>query len=49
MRKLLKRAALDRLTGKRPSGPRAAGAAIAVGGTAAALTYRLLRHQGKGS
>jgi hypothetical protein len=48
MSKLLNRAVFDRLTGTRPSAPRAVGAAIAVGGTAAAITYRLLRHERKG-
>jgi hypothetical protein len=47
MRRLLSRAALDRATGKRPAPPRAAAAALAVGGAAAAVTYRLLRHDAK--
>jgi hypothetical protein len=42
---LLKKAVLDRITGKRPSPPRAAGAAAVVGGAAGVLTYRLLRHE----
>jgi hypothetical protein len=49
MSKVLNRAVLDRITGDRPSAPRAAGAAVAVGGAAAAVTYRLLRHERKDS
>jgi hypothetical protein len=49
MSKLVSRAILDRVTGSRPSAPRAAGAAIAIGGAAAAITYRLLRHESKDS
>ncbi|HUC08447.1 MAG TPA: hypothetical protein VMR96_10210 [Solirubrobacterales bacterium] len=41
----LTRVVADRVGGKRPAPPRAIGAAIAVGTTAGALTYRLLRHQ----
>jgi hypothetical protein len=41
----LKRVAADRLTGQRPAPPRAAGAAVVVGSAAAAITYRLLRHE----
>ena len=41
----LNRVVTDRIGGKRPSPPRAIGAAIAVGATAATITYRLLRHQ----
>jgi hypothetical protein len=41
----IKRVAADRLSGGRPGGPRAFGAAIVVGATAAVVTYRLLRHQ----
>ncbi len=44
----LNRVAIDRIGGKRPSPPRAIGAAAVVGGTAAAITYRLLRHERKG-
>jgi hypothetical protein len=47
MSKLLSRVIFERASGNRPSAPRAAGAAAAVGGTAAAITYRLLRHEGK--
>ena len=47
MSKVLSRAIFERATGNRPSVPRAAGAAAAVGGTAAAITYRLLRHERK--
>jgi hypothetical protein len=47
--KLLNRAILERVGGNQPSPPRAAGAAIVVGGTAAAITYRLLRHERKES
>jgi hypothetical protein len=36
---------LERLSGQRPSAPRAVGAAVAVGTTAAAVTYKLLRNQ----
>jgi len=39
----LKRIAADRLGGQRPGAPRALGAAIAVGATAAVVTYRVLR------
>lgn len=41
----LTRVVADRVGGKRPAPPRAIGAAIAVGTTAGAITYRLLRHQ----
>lgn len=41
----LNRVVAERIGGKRPSPPRAIGAAIAVGATAATITYRLLRHQ----
>jgi hypothetical protein len=41
----LSRVVADRVGGKRPSAPRAIGAAVAVGTTAGAVTYRLLRHQ----
>jgi len=47
MRKFVGRVALDRAVGKRPAPPRAAAAALAVGGAAAAITYRLLRHEAK--
>jgi hypothetical protein len=40
---------IERVGGKRPSAPRAIGAAVAVGGAAAALTYKLLRHQEESS
>jgi hypothetical protein len=40
----LARVARDRFGGKRPSAPRAMGAAVAAGTTVAALTYRVLRH-----
>lgn len=43
----LRRVAVDRATGKRPAPPRAAAAAFAVGGAAAAITYRVLRHDAK--
>lgn len=36
---------LERLGGKRPSAPRAIGAAVTIGGAAAVATYKLLRHQ----
>jgi hypothetical protein len=36
---------VERLGGKRPSAPRAIGAAATVGGAAAVVTYKLLRHQ----
>jgi len=36
---------MERMSGNRPSAPRAIGTAVAVGTTAAALTYKLLRHQ----
>lgn len=49
MRKFAKRTVLDRASGQRPSAPRAAGAALAVGTTAATIAYRLLRREGKGS
>jgi hypothetical protein len=39
----------DRVGGQRPAPPRAIGAAVLVGTTAGALTYRLLRHQGSRS
>ena len=39
------RAAVERLTGSRPSMFRAAAAATLTGGATAALTYRLLRSQ----
>jgi hypothetical protein len=38
-------AVIERMSGNRPSAPRAMGAAIAVGTTAATLTYKLLRRQ----
>jgi hypothetical protein len=41
----LNRVVIDRVGGKRPAPPRAIGAALVVGTTAGALTYRLLRHQ----
>lgn len=41
----VKRTIVERVGGKRPSPPRAAGAALMVGGAAAAITYRLLRHE----
>jgi hypothetical protein len=40
------RTVIDRITGNRPSPPRAMGAAAAIGVGAAVITYRLLRHQG---
>ncbi len=43
----LNRVVIDRVTGKRPSAPRAIGAAAVAGGTVAAITYRLLRHERK--
>jgi hypothetical protein len=36
---------IERMSGSRPSAPRALGAAAAVGTTAAVATYKLLRHQ----
>lgn len=47
MRNFLTRTAVDRAVGKRPAPPRAAAAALAVGGATAAVTYRLLRHEAK--
>lgn len=47
MRRFVSRTVFDRVGGKRPAPPRAAAAALAVGGTAAAITYRLLRHESK--
>ena len=35
----------ERLGGKKPSAPRAFGAAATIGGAAAVATYKLLRHQ----
>lgn len=40
----LTRMTAERVSGKRPGAPRAAGAAVLVGTSAAAITYRLLRH-----
>ena len=45
----LKRVTADRIAGERPGAPRALGAAIVVGAAAAALTYRVLRHEAGGS
>lgn len=36
---------IERMGGNRPSAPRAIGAAMTVGTAAAAITYKLLRHQ----
>jgi hypothetical protein len=47
MRKFVSRVAVDRAAGKRPGQPRALAAAVAVGGAAATITYRLLRHEAK--
>jgi hypothetical protein len=47
MRDFLKRVALDRVMGERPAPPRAIGASLAVGTAAAAVTYKLLRHEAK--
>jgi hypothetical protein len=41
----LKRVAADRIAGGRPGAPRALGAAVVVGATAAVVTFRLLRRQ----
>jgi hypothetical protein len=41
----LKRVTAERVAGKRPSSPRALGAALLVGAAAAAITYRLLRQE----
>jgi hypothetical protein len=41
----LNRVAAERIGGKRPSPPRAIGAAIVVGATAGTITYRLLRQR----
>jgi hypothetical protein len=49
MRQFVKRTLTERATGKRPSAPRAIGTALAVGTAAAAITYRALRHESKGS
>jgi len=43
MNDFIKRIAADRISGERPSAPRALGGAIAAG-TAPAFTYRVLRH-----
>lgn len=43
MADFLKNVAADRIRGKRPAPHRAISAAVAVGGVAAAVTYRLLR------
>jgi hypothetical protein len=45
MKGFLTRVVADRVGGKRPAPPRAVGAAAVVGTAAAAVTYRLLRHQ----
>jgi hypothetical protein len=45
MKGFLKRIAIDRATGNRPSPPRAAIAAVVAGAAASAVTYRVLRHQ----
>jgi hypothetical protein len=45
----LKRVGIERILGERPSPPRALGAAAVVGATAAAITYRLLRHEDEDS
>lgn len=47
MRGFVRRVVLDRAGGERPAPPRALAAALAVGGTVAAVTYRLLRHEAK--
>lgn len=47
MRKFVTRTAINRAAGKRPAPPRAAAASLAIGGAAAAITYRLLRHESK--
>lgn len=44
MRNLMKRAAVERMTGNKPSPPRAMLVASAAGAAAAAVTYRLLRN-----
>jgi hypothetical protein len=43
MRGLMKRAAVERMTGNKPSPPRAMLVASAAGAAAAVLTYRVLR------
>jgi hypothetical protein len=43
MSALLARVAKERMSGSKPSAPRAMGAALAAGTTVAALTYRVLR------
>jgi hypothetical protein len=45
MRGFLTRVVAERVGGKQPSPPRAIGAALLVGTTAGAITYRLLRHR----
>jgi hypothetical protein len=45
MKGFLTRVVADRVGGKRPAPPRAIGAAVVVGATVGAITYRLLRHQ----
>lgn len=45
MSDFLKRVTAERIGGDRPSPPRALGAALVVGVAAAAMTYRLLRHE----
>jgi hypothetical protein len=44
MKEFLKRIAIDRATGNRPSAARAALAAVVAGVAATAVTYRVLRH-----
>jgi hypothetical protein len=44
---IVKRTFADRATGKRPAPPRAIGTALVVGTAAAAVTYRLLRHEAR--
>jgi hypothetical protein len=43
------RTVIDRVAGKRPSPPRAFGAAAVIGAAVAVVAYRLLRHEGETS
>jgi hypothetical protein len=45
MKGFLKRVAIDRATGNRPSSARSTVAAVVVGAAASVVTYRVLRHQ----
>ncbi len=45
MSDFIQKVAADRLSGERPSSPRALAAAVAAGITVAVITYRLLRSE----